>query len=139
MNIQVRYYSKGGNTKKLADCIARTTEVQAQAIGNGATEEADILFLGASIYWGGIDGRVKSYMEQLDPGKVREVVVFSTSALAQRAFPAMQKCLEKKEIRVAGESFYCRGEFAALHKGRPNQEDLEAAAQFTRGILRTRS
>ncbi len=139
MNIQVRYYSKGGNTKKLADCIARTAEVQAQAIGNGAAEEADILFLGASVYWGGIDGRVKSYMEQLDPGKVREVVVFSTSALAQRAFPAMQKCLEKNGIRVAGESFYCRGEFAALHKGRPNQEDLEAAEQFTRDILRTRS
>lgn len=138
MNIQVRYFSKGGNTRKLAGRIAQAAGVQAQAIGNGAADEADVLFLGASVYWGGIDGRVKAYMEQLDPQKVKEVVVFSTSALAERAFPAMEKLLRKKGIPVAPENFYCRGAFAALHKGRPNGEDLEAAAQFTKDVLARR-
>ncbi|MCD8335674.1 MAG: flavodoxin [Lachnospiraceae bacterium] len=135
MMIQVRYFSKGGNTKKLADCIARTAGVQAQPIRNGASDQADILFLGASVYWGGIDSQVKEYIKQLDPKKIRKVVVFSTSALAQRAFPNIRKRLEKRGIPVAEENFYCRGEFTALHKGRPNADDLKAAGKFTRDIL----
>ena len=136
MNIQVRYYSKGGNTKKLADSIAQTACTEAKVIDNGASEQADILFLGASVYWGGIDNKVKTYIDQLDPQKVKEVVVFSTSALAERAFPDIRKRLEKKGIRVAGENFYCRGQFSALHKGRPNSDDLKAASQFTQDVLR---
>ncbi|MCD7735351.1 MAG: flavodoxin [Lachnospiraceae bacterium] len=139
MMIQVRYFSKSGNTKKLADCIARTAGVQAQPIRNGASDQADILFLGASVYWGGIDNQVKEYIEQLDPKKIRKVVVFSTSALAQRAFPDIRKRLEKKNISVSEENFYCRGEFTALHKSRPNSEDLKAAEKFTMGILHRRN
>lgn len=138
MNIQVKYLSKSGNTKKLADCIAKTAGVQAQVVGNGAAEEADILFLGASVYWAGIDGKVKEYINGLDPKKVKEVIAFSTSALAERAFPDIKKRLEKRGIRVASENFYCRGSFAALHKGRPNDDDLKAAAQFTKEVLSKR-
>ncbi|MCD7715502.1 MAG: flavodoxin [Lachnospiraceae bacterium] len=135
MMIQVRYFSKGGNTEKLAKCIARTAGVQAQPIRNGASDRADILFLGASVYWGGIDNKVKDYVEQLDPKKIRKVVIFSTSALAQRAFPDIRKRLEKKGIPVAEENFYCRGEFTALHKGHPDTDDLKAAERFTMDIL----
>lgn len=138
MNIQVKYYSKGGNTKKLADCIAQTAGVEAQAITNGANEEADILFLGASVYWAGIDSKMKNYINQLDSSKVKEVVVFSTSALAERAFPDIKKRLEKKGIKVASENFYCRGEFATMHKGRPNNDDLSEAAQFTKEVIAKR-
>lgn len=64
--------------------------------------------------------------------------MFSTSALAERAFPAMEKRLREKGVRVASENFYCRGAFAALHKGHPNDEDLEAAVQFTKEVLTKR-
>lgn len=139
MSTKVVYFSKSGNTKKLADCIAQTAGVNAEVIsGNGAREEADLLFLGASVYWAGIDGKVKKYIEQLDPHKVKEVVIFSTSALAERAFPDIKKRLEKRGIKVAEENFYCRGEFTALHKGRPNQEDLKAASEFTQKVLAKR-
>ncbi len=139
MSTKVVYYSKSGNTKKLADCIAQTAGVKAEVIGDGAREEADVLFLGASVYWAGIDGKVKTYIDQLDPEKVKEVVVFSTSALAERAFPDIKKRLEKRGIKVANENFYCRGEFTALHKGRPNQDDLTAAAEFTKTVLAKRN
>lgn len=100
--------------------------------------EADVLFLGASVYWGGIDGKVKDYIEQLEPKKVKKVVVFSTSALAERAFPDIKKRLEKRGVKVASDNFYCRGEFTALHKGRPNADDLKEAAAFTKKILEKR-
>lgn len=56
--------------------------------------------------------------------------MFSTSALAERAFPQIQKKLQDKGIRVDTRNFYCRGEFTALHKGRPNQDDLKSAKKF---------
>ncbi len=137
MNVQVRYYSKSGNTKKLADCIAQTAGVGAESIhGQGAKTEADLLFLGASVYWNGIDGTVKKFIDELDPKKVKKVAVFSTSALAERAFPDIKKRLEKKGIAVADEDFYCRGSFMTMHKGRPNADDLAKAAEFTKNVMK---
>ncbi|MDO4633578.1 MAG: flavodoxin domain-containing protein [Eubacteriales bacterium] len=135
MNVKVVYFSKSGNTKKLAECIAQTAGVNAENIGNGAAMEADVLFLGASVYWAGIDGKMKKYIDQLDSKKVKKAVVFSTSALAERAYPDIKKRLEKRGISVAEENFYCRGSFAAMHKGRPNSEDLKEAAAFTKKVL----
>ncbi|MCD8358014.1 MAG: flavodoxin [Oscillospiraceae bacterium] len=130
MNIQVRYFSRGGNTKKLADIIAKTTGCKAEPIPTPVDGNADILFLGASVYWGGISSEVKAYIQALDKNKIGKVVVFSTSALAERAFPQIQKKLQDKGIRVDTRNFYCRGEFTALHKGRPNQDDLKSAKKF---------
>ena len=31
--------------------------------------------------------------------------------------------------------FHCRGEFKGAHKGRPNEEDLAAAAAFARSLM----
>lgn len=135
MKVRVAYLSKSGNTKKLADCIAQTAGVKAEPIGNGASMEADVLFLGASVYWAGIDGKMKEYIDQLNPKKVKKVIVFSTSALAERAYPDIKKRLLKRGMNVASENFYCRGEFTALHKGRPNSNDLKAAAAFTKKVL----
>ncbi len=128
--IAVRYYSKSGNTKKLADAIAGATGCTAASIPEPIDGEVDVLFLGASVYWGGISSVVKDYIQSLDKTKVGKVVVFSTSALAERAFPQLQKKLEAKGIQVANKNFYCRGEFAAFHKGRPNQSDLKNAKKF---------
>ncbi|MCC8042499.1 MAG: flavodoxin domain-containing protein [Oscillospiraceae bacterium] len=62
MNIQVRYFSRGGNTKKLADVIAETVGCKAEQIPTPIDGKADILFLGASVYWGGISAEVKDYI-----------------------------------------------------------------------------
>lgn len=139
MKVEVAYYSKTGNTKKLADFIASTAGVSAHNIKDQNGEvEADILFLGASVYWAGIDGKVKKYIESLDSNKVKEVVIFSTSALAQRAYADLEKRLSNKGIKVAPENFYCRGEFRHMHKGRPNNDDLKEVTEFAQNILDTR-
>ncbi len=135
MNIQVRYYSRGGNTKKLADEIAKTVGCKAQVISGPEKESIDILFLGASVYWGGISSEMKDYIQALDKNKIGKVIIFSTSALAERAFPQMQKRLQEKGIKVDAKNFYCRGEFTALHKGHPNQDDLYAVNKFATEIL----
>ncbi len=135
LKVAVRYFSKSGNTKKLADVIAKTSGCKAKKMPAPLNDYVDVLFLGASVYWGGISSEVKKYIKSLDKRKVGRVVVFSTSALAQRALPQVEKCLKERNIKVDSKSFYCRGEFTALHKGRPNSNDLKAAAKFTKHVL----
>ncbi|MCD8381307.1 MAG: flavodoxin [Clostridiales bacterium] len=135
MNIQVRYYSRSGNTKKLADEIAKTVGCKAEQIPAPVSGKADILFLGASVYWGGISSEVKEYIQTLDKDRIGKVVVFSTSALAERAFPQIQKKLQSRGVRVESRNFYCRGAFTALHKGRPNQTDLDAVKKFATEMI----
>lgn len=134
-NVAVRYFSKSGNAKKLADVIAETADCAATQIPAPIDNKADILFLGASVYWGGISAEVKEYIQTLDKGKIGKVVVFSTSAFAERAFPQIQKRLEGRGIPVESRNFYCRGAFAVLHRGRPNQDDLNAAKKFTAEMI----
>ena len=50
LNIEVRYYSKTGNTKKLADGIAKTLGVKAKSLEEPINGEVDVLFLGSSVY-----------------------------------------------------------------------------------------
>ncbi|MCD7820941.1 MAG: flavodoxin [Clostridiales bacterium] len=116
-NVVVRYFSKSGNTKKLADVIAKTAGCAAAQIPAPIDKKADILFLGASVYWGGISAEVKEYIQTLDKSKIGKVVVFSTSAFVERAFPQIQKRLEDRGIPVENRNFYCRGVFVALHRG----------------------
>ena len=46
MNIQVRFLSKSGNTKKVADAISKEVGVPAESIAKGISGSTDILFLG---------------------------------------------------------------------------------------------
>ena len=135
MTTAVRYYSKGGNTKKLADAIAEVCGVEKPRTHVALTEKADILFLGASVYAYGISEEVKKFIVDLDPEKVGKIVVFSTSALAERAFPEVEKAIKDSGMEVDSRNFYCRGSFLMLHKGRPNADDLESAKSFAKNII----
>lgn len=131
----VYYYSKSGNTKKLAVKIADTVGCTANTANEKVTEHIDVLFLGASVYWAGIDPKVKKFIHSLDASKVGKVVIFSTSALAERAKPEIQKLLKQRGIAVAEKDYYCRGEFTLLHKGKPDEKDLSDAAVFAKMMM----
>ncbi len=131
----VYYYSKSGHTKKLAVKIADTVGCKARTVDEKVTEHIDVLFLGASVYWAGIDSNVKKFINSLDASKVGKVVIFSTSALAERARPEIQKLLVQKGITVSEKEFYCRGEFTLLHRGKPDAKDLSDVAVFAKRLM----
>jgi glyoxylase-like metal-dependent hydrolase (beta-lactamase superfamily II) len=62
MNIEVRYYSKSGNTKKIVDAIAKQAGVSAKSIREPVQGHVDILFLGTGIYAFDIDPELKEYI-----------------------------------------------------------------------------
>ena len=135
MSVAVRYYSKSGNTKKLANAIAEVAGVEALNTEHPVTEQTDILFLGASVYAYGISDEMKRYIADLDPEKIGKVVVFSTSALAERAYPEVAKAIKDTGIKVDEKNFYCRGSFLMMHKGRPNDQDIADVKRFAKEII----
>ena len=38
-------------------------------------------------------------------------------------------------IAMDEREFHCKGEFKGIHKGRPNADDLAAAAKFAKSII----
>lgn len=133
--IEIRYFSHTGNTKKLADAAAEELGITAQTVDK-AVEKADILLLGASVYYGGIDKRVKNFIASLDESKVGAVALFSTSSLTERAYPEVKKLLANKNIKLLEDNFYCRGKFKFIYKDRPNSQDIQAMKEFARRVAK---
>ena len=134
MKAAIRYYSKGGNTEKVALAISKAIGLPAETIDVPLLEDVDILFLGSSVYGFDVDVQVKQFISNIDV-KVGKVVNFSTACLVKSTYKQVGKLLAEKNIPLAKEEYYCRGSFGPMHKGRPNQQDLQAAEAFARKIM----
>ena len=58
MKIAVRYYTRSGNTKKLAEAVAGAVSVEAKDVSVPLEEKSDVLFLGCSYYAFDVDQAV---------------------------------------------------------------------------------
>ena len=135
MKIAVRYYTKTGNTKRLAEAVAQAVGAEALPISTPVTEPVDILFLGNSYYAFTIDPEVRSFIRSLDKEKVGRIVNFGSAAMLNSTYKKVKAEAEKAGIRMDEREFHCKGEFKGLHKGRPNEADMKAAADFARAIV----
>ncbi len=132
MTYAVRYYTKTGNTKKLADAVAGELGVEAKPISDPITEPVDILFLGNSYYAFNIDPEVRDFVASLDKDKVGKIVNFGSAAMMNSTIKKVRAEADKVGIPVDSKEFHCKGEFKGFHKGRPNEADLKAIADFAR-------
>ena len=136
MTVAVRYYTKTGNTKRLAEAIAGELGVEALPISTPLEERADLLFLGNSYYAFNIDPEVRDFVRSLDQEKVGKIVNFGSAAMLNSTYKKVKAEADKAGILMSGKEFHCKGEFKGLHKGRPNEEDLKAAAEFAKNIIK---
>ena len=134
MKYAVRYYTKTGNTKKLADAIASELDVEALPITTPVDEKMDILFLGNSYYAFSIDPEVKKFVASLDKNKVGKIANFGSAAMLNSTYKKVKSEADKVGIPMLEKEFHCKGEFKGMRKGRPNEEDIKAAAEFARSI-----
>ena len=124
----VRYFSRLGNTKTIAEAIAEGAGVQAVSITDEPVlaEYTDVLFLGGAPYANIMAPELKAYAEKLDNSMVGKVILFTTSNWSRRTVFALKKMLREKQINVEDKYFYAH----MLHiKGR-----LEAAKSCGRDI-----
>ena len=132
MSYAVRYYTKTGNTKRLAEAIATELGVEALPISEPVTEPVDYLFLGNSYYAFSIDPEVRSFVASLDKNKVGRIVNFGSAAMLNSTYKKVKAEAEKAGVAMDDKEFHCKGEFKGLHKGRPNENDIRAAVEFAK-------
>lgn len=137
MSVAIRYYTRSGNTEKLAKGVEEAISVPAKDITAPLTEKVDILFLGCSYYAFDMDAEVKKFIAD-NKDKIGKIVLFGTSAMIKSMKKPLFKVLKDQnvEIAVADEEFHCPGTFGMMHKGRPNADDVSAVKAFAKSIVK---
>ena len=129
MKNAVRYYSRSGNTKTVAEAIARAIGTDAVSVDSASAslqEPVDVLFIGGALYAYGIDKHLKAYLGSLKKDQVKKAVVFSTSWISKHAIDLIKDELNRKGIPVEKETLYFRG--------KPGEKQLQDAANVARRI-----
>lgn len=134
MTYAVRYYTKTGNTKKLAEAMAKELGVEALPISTPIEEKVDVLFLGNSYYAFNIDPEVKNFVGSLSKEKVDKIVNFGSAAMLNSTYKKVKAEADKVGVPMLEQEFHCKGEFKGIHKGRPNEDDVKDAAEFAKKI-----
>ena len=132
MKYAVRYYTKTGNTKRLAEAVADVLGVEALPISEGVNEQVDYLFLGNSYYAFSIDPEVKDFIRSLDKNNVGKIVNFGSAAMLNSTYKKVKAEADKVGIPMEESEIHCKGEYKGVHKGRPNSDDCNAAAEFAK-------
>ena len=78
MNIAVRYQSRGGNTKAIAEAVAKAAASRAESVEVPLNGPVDVLFIGGGVYASNIDESLKKYIDELKPELVKTAAVFTT-------------------------------------------------------------
>ena len=131
MKCAVRYYSRSGNTRLLAEAIADELGVPAVSVDSPdakLTGRTDVLFIGGALYVYGLDKKLVSFIQTLDGDTVGHAVLFSTTWLSKHSFDLMKKELEARGVVVAEKTFYA--------KNKPTSERLKEAKAFADAMAR---
>ena len=134
MKIEIRYFTKTGNTKKLAEAIAQELNIEAQELSAPLSEKTDILFLCNSVYWAGAVSSVKKFISE-NKSKIGLLVNVSTAAMIESTYAQIKKIAEKEGVKLSDKEFHCRGKFTALHSGHPDEADIADVKEFARKVI----
>jgi flavodoxin len=133
----VLYFSMTGNTKKMANAIARELGVEAKRIKTEtAIPPEGVLFLGSGSYGDKPADEMLKFIADCDFAG-RKVALFGTSARGQgKETEGMAAALKVKGALVLG-SYYTKGKaFVVVNIGHPARDELEGARAFAREMAR---
>ncbi len=130
MSTAVRYYSRSGNTRAIAEAIAQAVNVKAisaDSVDAAITESVDTLFIGGALYAYGLDGKLTEYLKTIKKENVKKAVMFSSTWISKHSFDLIRRELENNGIKVESDTFYVRG--------KPSAEQLNEAKKFAEKYL----
>ncbi|MDR2633907.1 MAG: hypothetical protein LBC51_09865 [Treponema sp.] len=130
---KVIYATRTGNTKKLALAVAKGADADAQSVDEaGDISGVDTLFVGASVYAGKIDEKLRRFLGKLTPENVQRVAVFGSAMSGKSALAEIRALLSANGIAVSGKEFFCKGRFLLFNRNHPDAGDLANAETFAR-------
>ena len=130
MSVAVRYYSRSGNTKLLAEAISKGAETSAISVDAPEAkieEKADVLFIGGALYAYGLDKNLREYLSNLNKENIGKAVIFSTSWISKHSITLIKEALVEKGITVEEEYFYA--------KSKPSEDVLSEAENFAKKFI----
>lgn len=109
--VAVRYYSRSGKTRQVAEGIARALGVDAVSVdapGAALDGTPQVLFVGGALYAYGLDRHLADWLDALPEGAAGQAVLFSTSWLSKHALDLIRSKLEARGIPVAARTLYLK-------------------------------
>ncbi len=141
MVIEVRYQSRGGNTRAVAEIIAKTAGVKAETIDTPLNGPTDILFLGGGVYMWDADKTLLEYLNHLDGDRIGMIVPFSTAGTMAVTIKRIREYAGKAGIKVS-EKDLCLKIMMQGHAwlGKPGgnlkEDQIRKVEEFTRDVLK---
>lgn len=138
---EVIYFSRSGNTKKLATSIADELDIKARHIRLVESLPEGDIFLGSGLYFMRPARLVRDFI-RINDFQGRKVAIFGTSTTGFGIETMwMERLLKRKGAIIIGK-YYCPGRFLLriagkylfIRKGRPADKDLKNARDFARAI-----
>lgn len=100
MKIAVRYQSRGGNTKAVAEVIANSLGVKAEPVSSAIADWVDVLFVGGGVYMGKMDESLYHFLSELNSDHVGQIVCFSTTGSMASTIKQIKQFAIQKGILV---------------------------------------
>ena len=130
MKSEIRYYSRSGNCKAIAEAISEAIGVKAISVVDddaSINEVTDVLFIGGALYAYGLDDHLTRYLKTLDKQYIKKAVIFSSTWISKHSIELIRKNLKEKGIEVVEDAFYVRG--------KPNSDKLNEAKAFAKKYI----
>jgi flavodoxin len=136
MKTEVIYYSRSGNTKKVADTIAQALgQVSKVVTPDFSLDDVDILFLGAGAYANKVEKGMTEFIKTLNNSQVKNVALFGTYGWHKNFLDYMRDLLKSQGINVIEETFSCKGRlFFFIYRKHPDDQDLRQAQEFAKVV-----
>ena len=109
MKAAVRYYTKTGNTQRLAEAVAEAVGAEALPLSVPVEEPVDFLFLGNSYYAFTIDPEVRDFVRSLDKSKVGRIVNFGSAAMLKSTWKKVKAEADRAGIPMDEREFHWTG------------------------------
>ena len=133
------------NTGKVAKVMAETMNTTLKKVGEVRSEDLagyDLVDFGSGIYMGKYHKDLFKLLRQV-PRLEKDAFIFSTAGGPEEKYDQpLKELLISKGSRIAGE-FRCPGQsgllgFTFSNKGHPDEQDLENARAFAKGLILSR-
>jgi flavodoxin len=127
---EVVYFSRSGNTRKVAEAIALELGVHARNIkGIGTVNPEAFVFLGTGCYGGTLPKDVAIFVQR-NKFAGRRLALFTTSAFGL----ASERNVIARQIKDKGavitDNFQCHGRWMGIKRNHPTFKELEEARIF---------
>lgn len=101
IKVSVVYQSRNGNTKAVAEELAKLLNVKAIEVADSFEEDADVILLGGGTYMHSMDKSLVWFIEELSSGKIKKIIPFATAGVEDSVIGGITRAACANGIEVS--------------------------------------